>query len=169
MSYLIPRTLRLRSQGLLQATLQSESRQNLLRNSLLPTTQAAFISVKPSPATPRHRRTAKDKIPATVRALSRPPTPLPTKTDEELASLSYIIRRTPSLELPVYRNWKSGGTRQVILVKKIDGDRRKLLEDFVEGLGVSRDDIRINPTTQHIELKGDYFGKTRDWILERGF
>jgi hypothetical protein len=39
------------------------------------------------------------------------------------------------------------------LIKKIDGDRRKLLEDLVGSLGITREEIRINPTTQHVELK----------------
>jgi large subunit ribosomal protein L49 len=47
----------------------------------------------------------------------------------------------------------SGGNRQVVLIKKVDGDRKKLLEDLVESLGVSKEDVRINPTTQHVELK----------------
>lgn len=41
----------------------------------------------------------------------------------------------------------------MVLIKKVDGDRKKLLEDLVETLGVSKQDIRLNPTTQHIELK----------------
>jgi hypothetical protein len=39
------------------------------------------------------------------------------------------------------------------LIKKIDGDRRRLLEDIVGSLSIAREDVRINPTTQHIELK----------------
>lgn len=41
----------------------------------------------------------------------------------------------------------------MVLIKKVDGDRKKLLDDLVETLGVSKQDIRLNPTTQHIELK----------------
>lgn len=47
----------------------------------------------------------------------------------------------------------SGGNRQVVVIKKVDGDRKKLLDDLVESIGVGKDDIRINPTTQHVELK----------------
>ncbi|PNY28882.1 Uncharacterized protein TCAP_01199 [Tolypocladium capitatum] len=100
---------------------------------------------------------------------SQPPIPPPSKSPEELASLSYIVRRTPSTQLPIYRRWMSGGNRQVVLIKKIDGDRRKMLEDIVESLGIGREDIRINPTTQHIELKGNHFDKARSWLLQRGF
>lgn len=57
----------------------------------------------------------------------------------------------------------------MVLIKKVDGDRKKLLEDMVESLGVSQDEIRINPTTQNLELKGDYYEKAKSWLLARGF
>ena len=57
----------------------------------------------------------------------------------------------------------SGGNRQVILIKKIDGDRRKMLEDMVASLEIGREDIRINPTTQHIELKVSP-GRSHFWL-----
>lgn len=85
--------------------------------------------------------------------ISRAPTPPPTKSSEEFASSPYFIRRTSSVQLPVYRRFMSGGNRQVVVIKKVDGDRKKLLDDLVESIGVGKDDIRINPTTQHVELK----------------
>lgn len=88
--------------------------------------------------------------------ISRAPTPPPTKSSEEFASSPYYVRRTSSVQLPVYRRFMSGGNRQVVVIKKVDGDRKKLLEDLVESLGVGKDDIRINPTTQHVELKVRY-------------
>ena len=63
----------------------------------------------------------------------------------------------------------SGGTRLIILIKKVDGDRRKMVEDLIAGLQITRDDVRLNPTTQHIELKGDYFEKAKNWLLATGF
>ncbi|EGR49171.1 uncharacterized protein TRIREDRAFT_124330 [Trichoderma reesei QM6a] len=170
MSYLIPRALPLRS-----ATIRPVFQSPLSCSSitfLRPTTQtASFSSTKPSSASasPRQNPNQKAKIPPHLRQLSRAPVPPPTKTPEELVSLGYIVRRTPSVQLPVYRRWQSGGTRQVVLIKKVDGDRIRLLEDLVQGLGIAREDARINPTTQHIELKGDHFDKARGWLLERGF
>ncbi|KND89394.1 hypothetical protein TOPH_06056 [Tolypocladium ophioglossoides CBS 100239] len=87
---------------------------------------------------------------------SQPPIPPPSKSPEELASLSFIVRRTPSTQLPIYRRWMSGGNRQVVLIKKIDGDRRKMLEDIAESLGIGREE-------------GNHFDKARSWLLQRGF
>ncbi|KAG6010547.1 hypothetical protein E4U21_005900 [Claviceps maximensis] len=97
------------------------------------------------------------------------PTPPPTKTLEELASSPYIVRRTPSTQLPVYKNFKSGGNLVMVMIKKVDGDRRRLLEDLVRALALKPSSIRINPTTQNLEIKGDYYEQAKSWLLARGF
>ncbi|KAL7918769.1 mitochondrial large subunit ribosomal domain-containing protein [Trichoderma austrokoningii] len=171
MSCLIPRALPLRSLGLYRPAAQTQFCSFASRNPFLSSSQAASISTKPSPASARQKTNPnqKLKIAPHLRQLSRASVPPPTKTPEELVALGYIVRRTPSVQLPVYRRWQSGGTRQVVLIKKIDGDRRRLLEDIVGSLGIAREEVRINPTTQHIELKGDHFDRTRGWLLDRGF
>ncbi|KAH7156896.1 mitochondrial large subunit ribosomal protein-domain-containing protein [Dactylonectria macrodidyma] len=120
--------------------------------------------------TPPINPNIKDKIPQSKRPLKRPFVPRPTKTAEELLELlPYIIRRTPYHQLPIYRKWLSGGNRCLILVKKIEGDRTKLVEDLAAALELDRKDVRLNPTTQHVEIKGNHFEKALDWLLETGF
>ncbi len=87
------------------------------------------------------------------RSFARAPTPPPTKTAEEQRAGGYLVQRTSSIQLPVYRKLKSGSTREVILIKKVHGDRRKLVEDIKASFAVAGDKIRINPTTQHVELQ----------------
>lgn len=158
--------------------------QIILRPSVAP------LSIKATPRTTPYNPNANLKIPPAERPLSREPTPPPTKTPEELEALAYVVRRTPSVQLPVYRRWMSGGNRQVVLIKKVDGDRRKMLSELTADLGVGKDDVRINPITQHVEIKvrydwalpahqqctcrvltiqGDYFNEARNWLLVRGF
>ena len=98
------------------------------------------------------------------RTHSQPPVPPPSKSPVELATLPYVVRRTPSAQLPIYRRTMSGGTRQVALIKKVDGDRRKLLDDIVGALQIPKEEIRINPTTQHIEMKVRLAGTVPDTI-----
>ena len=127
--------------------------------------------------------------PKSSQAYSQPPVPPPSKSPEELASLHYFVRRTPSAQLPVYRLTKSGGTRHLVLLKKVDGDRRKMVEDLASAREIPKEEIRINPTTQHIEtkvtartaddpclgawltgaLKGTHYKAVKSWLLERGF
>ncbi|TQW08140.1 ribosomal protein L49/IMG2 [Cordyceps javanica] len=114
------------------------------------------------------RRTAEQR--RAPRSFARPPTPPPAKTAEELQhARGYLVQRTSSVQLPVYRALKSGGTREIILIKKVHGDRRRLVEDIKAGLAVAADKIRINPTTQHIELQGNYLTRTQKWLLDNGF
>ncbi|OAA82183.1 ribosomal protein L49/IMG2 [Akanthomyces lecanii RCEF 1005] len=103
------------------------------------------------------------------RSFTRAPTPPPTKTAEEQLAGGYLVQRTSSVQLPVYRKLKSGNMREVILIKKVHGDRRRLLEDIKASLAVAADKIRINPTTQHIELQGNYLTQTQKWLLDNGF
>ncbi|OAQ66435.1 ribosomal protein L49/IMG2 [Pochonia chlamydosporia 170] len=134
------------------------------------TTPPNFQTCKLAPAqSSRSLTTATSKGTRSYTPISRGPTPPPTKSPEEFTGSPYIVRRTPSAQLPVYRRFTSGGNREVVFIKKVDGDRKKLLEDLVESLGVSRGDIRLNPLTQHLELKGNFYDRTKSWLLERGF
>ncbi|EJP69579.1 54S ribosomal protein img2, mitochondrial [Beauveria bassiana] len=104
------------------------------------------------------------------RSYTRAPTPPPTKTEpEQYKGSGYLVRRTASFQLPVYRKLKSGKTREVIIIKKVHGDRLRFLEDIKASLAVAPDRIRLNPTTQQIELQGDYYNKAKDWLVDNGF
>ncbi|PHH90240.1 hypothetical protein CDD83_4178 [Cordyceps sp. RAO-2017] len=96
-------------------------------------------------------------------------TPPPTKTAEELARMPYVVRRTPSCQPPVYRDVRSGGTRKVVLIKKIEGDKQQMVRDLVEHLKIDREKVRINPITEHVEVKGDLLRPVKQWLLGSGF
>ena len=114
------------------------------------------ISYKPNPdpvAPTVSHKNASEKIPQSKRPLERGPLPLPTITPEALAEAPYIVRRTAFAQLPVYRKWMSGGTRQVVMVKKISGQKAQLVDELKEKLEVPTDKIRVSPTTGHVELQ----------------
>lgn len=143
MYHLLPRTLPvLRPRLLLPATFTVAA----------PTIRC--ISYQPDPTTHYNQNPNKaSKIPPSARPLSRAPTPPPTITPEDLQTRAYAVRRTPFGQLPVYRNWKSGGTQKLVLVKKINGDKQLLAREFTEKLGIAKERVVINPTTGHIQLK----------------
>jgi large subunit ribosomal protein L49 len=96
--------------------------------------------------------------------------PPPAKNPKEVGTyLRYIIKRTPSLQVPVYRKWMSGGNRCIVMIKKVKGDYSKLVKDISDDLDIKAEDIRINPVTQHIEIKGDVYTQTVQWVLNAGF
>lgn len=127
--------------------------------------QVARLSYRPNPQQPRPK--GAQKIPPTKRPLYREPTPPPTLTPEALESMPYIVRRTAFAQLPVYRKWMSGGTRQVITVKRVSGDRAGLAAELSAKLGVPPTNIRVNPTTGNIELQVCPFLYTRAHCLRR--
>ncbi|KAF7555125.1 hypothetical protein G7046_g6629 [Stylonectria norvegica] len=136
----------------------------------VPSTFKAHASYKLNPLEKRAANpNVQSRISNRSRPVKRPFVPPPTKTEEELALLPYIVRRTPYAQLPVYRKWMSGGNRVIILVKKVDGDRRRLVEDLQKAFELEKDDIRLNPTTQHIEIKGNRFEQSIDWLLAAGY
>ncbi|KFH48216.1 39S ribosomal protein-like protein [Hapsidospora chrysogenum ATCC 11550] len=135
---------------------------------LSPICQTAPVSYKADPLAPSSKNPP-PKIPPSARPLHREPTPPPTLTGEALQSMPYIVRRTAFAQLPVYRKWMAGGTKQVVTIKKISGDTRALGRELTEKFDIPEDNLRLNPVTGHLELKGDYYDKTRQYLLERGF
>ncbi|KAM4056579.1 mitochondrial large subunit ribosomal protein [Hirsutella rhossiliensis] len=126
---------------------------------LLPQLQASLFSTHvPQPASPREKG---PKL--------RTPTPPPSKSQEELAQMPYLVRRTPSAQLPVYRRTKSGGTLRETHVKKVEGDRKKLAQELGGALSLDQKDVRVNPTTNHIEMKGHVLEEVKAYLLKLGF
>ncbi|OBS21865.1 hypothetical protein FPOA_08201 [Fusarium poae] len=128
------------------------------------------VSYKPNPADQPSNPNRKNKIPYQARPLEQPTVPLPSKDRKRIAAnLQYIIKRTPYTQLPVYRKWMSGGNRCIVIIKKVKGDQLKMVKDLSEDLQIKAEDIRINPVTQHIEIKGDMYAQTMKWLLDTGF
>lgn len=162
MQSLAPRAL---SVGRQAALYSSSLRPSLLqRASILPIAQTASIAyqskisyeLKPADKDRKWdgtKKTVKKKLSNRSEASKRPFVPPPTKSEEELAALPYIVRRTPYAQLPIYRRFMSGGNRTLILIKRVDGNRKQLVLDLTRDLNLEKDDIRLNPTTQHIEIK----------------
>ncbi|KAJ8101734.1 mitochondrial large subunit ribosomal protein-domain-containing protein [Lipomyces tetrasporus] len=76
----------------------------------------------------------------------------------------YFVDRTSAGNLPVYKEFKNGGSLVVTIVKGIRGDALALKRDIQAALGLTSDRIAVNPVTHHIAIKGDYFVRTRDLL-----
>lgn len=112
---------------------------------ILPSTR--LLSYVANPQARRANPNGRDKIPQPNRPLAREPTPPPTITEEKLAECKWVMRRTPFAQLPVYKKWRSGGTRQEIMVKKVTGDKVLLVSELQQAMDVPNEKIKINPTT----------------------
>ncbi|KAH7322829.1 ribosomal protein L49/IMG2 [Stachybotrys elegans] len=97
------------------------------------------------------------------------PQPPRIKTIEELEKGPYMVLRTPYQQLPVYRDWKSGGNRKLTLIRRIHGDRQLMATELAKDLNVQREDVAVNPRTHAILIKGDRFEDVKNWLLSKGF
>ncbi|KAL3899514.1 MAG: hypothetical protein SGCHY_001991 [Lobulomycetales sp.] len=103
------------------------------------------------------------------------PSPLVPASAQSLAadglskeSLAWGVRRTANGWLPVYTDFKSGRSRIVTLIRRIDGDLEALRRDLGREL-VPEERIAIKPLQRHIVLRGNYISVVRDWLTNRNF
>ncbi|KAG6353379.1 hypothetical protein INS49_007459 [Diaporthe citri] len=109
---------------------------------------------------------------STSQTPSTPPPSSPassTATPPQRKQLTYLVERTPTKNLSVYNDARAGGTKKQTVVKKIVGDARALRDEIVEELQFPRDDVKINPVTGHVKIKGFHADKVQKWLEARGF
>ncbi|GKT99029.1 mitochondrial large ribosomal subunit l49 [Fusarium langsethiae] len=173
MRFLVSRALSIGRQAFSQQPVSFTQRASLTTVRTAPARTPTFkkhVSYKPDPQDQPSNPSRKNKIPYKARPLEQPMVPPPAKNPKEVGTyLRYIIKRTPSLQVPVYRKWMSGGNRCIVMIKKVKGDYSKLVKDISDDLDIKAEDIRINPVTQHIEIKGDVYAQTVQWVLNAGF
>jgi len=157
MHFLTSRALSIGRQALSQQPVSLTQRAALSTVRTAPDRTPTFkkhVSYKPNPLEKATNPNKKNKIPYKDRPLKQPLFTLPHGDPKHIGTyLRYVIKRTPSSQLPVYRKWMSGGNRCIVLIKKVKGDLPKLVKDLLRDLEIKADDIRINPVTQHIEIK----------------
>jgi large subunit ribosomal protein L49 len=125
----------------------------------------------PLPTTQKRTLVSKDLLAIVNRSKKKPDEPklvLPEQSPVT-ENLSYHVGRSPSAYLPVYRRPVNGDTRARVVVKRIEGDRLKAMEDMITLINIPREKVRLNPTNQQIEVHGDYYEKIKKWLVWCGF
>ncbi|KAJ9603899.1 54S ribosomal protein img2, mitochondrial [Cladophialophora chaetospira] len=95
------------------------------------------------------------------------------------SSLPYSILRTPSKNLPIYQSVKSGGSKHITTIRKIQGDLTALASSVRQALGIDefmtdmrgrrKANIVINRTTRHVVLRGWRGPEVKRWAEMSGF
>ncbi|XP_003389524.1 PREDICTED: 54S ribosomal protein img2, mitochondrial-like [Amphimedon queenslandica] len=84
-------------------------------------------------------------------------------------SHAFFVRRTKTNNIPVYLDYKGGGTRTLTIVRKIDGDA-KALEKKLREVIRNRDLMtRTDELTGQIVLHGDYKSIVMKYLKSIGF
>ncbi|KAJ3112232.1 hypothetical protein HDU96_004769 [Phlyctochytrium bullatum] len=87
---------------------------------------------------------------------------------EKKDTLPYVIRRTAFAKwLPIYREIKHNGTQISTIVRRLDGDLKKLAKDLERVAPADR--ITVREELKQIRLKGDYVHDIRHFFTVRGF
>ncbi|CAO3608826.1 unnamed protein product [Mucor fragilis] len=80
---------------------------------------------------------------------------------------AYSVARTTNKGLPVYSEYKNGGTRLLTVVRRIEGDAQALIKDintdFPEAV------VSLNAKTQHVVIKGHHVNEIKEWLISKGF
>ncbi|KAI8641260.1 mitochondrial large subunit ribosomal protein-domain-containing protein [Parasitella parasitica] len=80
---------------------------------------------------------------------------------------AYFVSRTINKGLPVYSEYKNGGTRLLTVVRRIEGDANALIKDinadFPEAV------VSLNTKTQHVVIKGHHVNEVKEWLINKGF
>eukprot|EP00455_Lapot_gusevi_P029677 TRINITY_DN317_c0_g1_i3.p1 TRINITY_DN317_c0_g1~~TRINITY_DN317_c0_g1_i3.p1 ORF type:complete len:152 (-),score=13.25 TRINITY_DN317_c0_g1_i3:64-519(-) len=79
-------------------------------------------------------------------------------------SISFKVERTSSKFLPVYTDYKNGGTRVLTLLRKIKGDVKNLQEEVSKLTGLP---VTVRPG--RIEVPGNQRQLLCQWLTRMGF
>ncbi|GAA5892251.1 hypothetical protein JCM8208_001493 [Rhodotorula glutinis] len=80
--------------------------------------------------------------------------------------LAYFVPRTAHGELPVYTDYKNGGSRVLTIVRKAQGNVEALRADLAEYLTAPS---LVKAAQGQVVFAGDYVRETKEWLAARGF
>lgn len=113
-------------------------------------------------------KTGKEPTPVqkerTARA-SHPPSWVPP--DPDRPDLGYMVKRSAFGNMPVYTDYRNGGTKKLTIIRRINGDIMKLETDLKESLGKVY--THVDEMTGHITIRGLHTNRVTQWLYQKGF
>ncbi|KDN63982.1 hypothetical protein CSUB01_04201 [Colletotrichum sublineola] len=76
----------------------------------------------------------------------------------------YLIGLTAGNQYPVYPRTKAAGSSKFTFVKKIEGNKRAFVQDLAREAGFPADEVKLNPVTGHVQVKGFHVEKIKAWL-----
>ncbi|KAH8204614.1 hypothetical protein TruAng_001243 [Truncatella angustata] len=128
-------------------------------------------------AAPRTLSPFRSNVPILARSLVTESAP-PVATSQPIAQaqptspaqkLPYYVGRNRMNNISVYERRDRGGSLKKTLVKKGEGNLQALKFDIAEALGLTEKDVKVNNTTNHIEIKGHRREDVVQFLRNMGF
>ncbi|TQN71750.1 54S ribosomal protein img2 [Colletotrichum shisoi] len=76
----------------------------------------------------------------------------------------YVIGLTAGNQFPVYPSTKAAGSSKFTVVKKIEGNKKAFAQDLAREAGFPAEDVKLNPVTGHVQIKGFHVDKVKQWL-----
>ncbi|WQF85358.1 Putative large ribosomal subunit protein mL49 [Colletotrichum destructivum] len=80
------------------------------------------------------------------------------------AARPYVIGLTAGNQFPVYPSTKAAGSSKFTVVKKIEGNKKAFAQDLAREAGFPAEDVKLNPVTGHVQIKGFHVDKVKQWL-----
>ncbi|EXJ60348.1 hypothetical protein A1O7_04500 [Cladophialophora yegresii CBS 114405] len=136
--------------------------------------RAARMYPDTDPSTPPPTVLAADLKASSLKSRVRGSSITPT-----LSPLPYSILRTPSKNLPIYQTTKSGGSKHITTIRKIQGDLTELATAVRQALGMDeymtdmrgrkKANVVVNRITKHVIIRGWRGPEIKRWAEVSGF
>ncbi|CAM0140475.1 54S ribosomal protein img2, mitochondrial [Umbelopsis sp. WA50703] len=82
----------------------------------------------------------------------------------------HITRTDGSQSLPVYLDFKNGRTRQLTVIRRVQGDAQALKEEVAALFpDATKNLVTVNPVNNHVVIKGSYVNDIKHWLAQKGF
>lgn len=121
------------------------------------------------PLRPAHAAPSRSKsLKSAARTAKTVPFTPATEPQMPLSPPRYHVARSASKNLPVYTDYKRGGNLHLTTVRKVTGDLQALRDELRTWLSKKDEDVKINPLTQHVVVKGHHKEKIADFLRGRG-
>ncbi|KAK2027304.1 hypothetical protein LX32DRAFT_640987 [Colletotrichum zoysiae] len=76
----------------------------------------------------------------------------------------YLVGLTAGNQYPVYGRTKAAGSSKFTVVKKVEGNRKAFAQDLAREAGFPADEVKLNPVTGHVQIKGFHVEKVKAWL-----
>ncbi|KAK2056054.1 hypothetical protein LY76DRAFT_595504 [Colletotrichum caudatum] len=85
-------------------------------------------------------------------------------TTQAPAARPYLVGLTAGNQYPVYGRTKAAGSSKFTVVKKVEGNRKAFARDLAREAGFPADEVKLNPVTGHVQIKGFHVEKVKAWL-----